>query len=148
MGKEIKQKSVLVVDDDEALTRTIANLLRIEGYEVSTAYNGIQGYASYFRQPTQFVITDIQMPEWDGFEMIRSIRALSPAVKAVYISGAIDAYRTVLDEQRGETEPVILEKPFTRNELLALLNEKSIAGRDASEPDQNDSEAVRGTIRG
>ena len=50
MGKEIKQKSVLVVDDDEALTRTIANLLRIEGYEVSTAYNGIQGYASYFRQ--------------------------------------------------------------------------------------------------
>jgi DNA-binding NtrC family response regulator len=147
MAKEIKAKSVLVVDDDEALTRTIANLLRIEGYEVSTAYNGIQGYASFFRQPAEFVITDIQMPEWDGFEMIRSIRALSPAVKAVYISGAVDTYRAALEEQLVETKPVILEKPFTRNELLALLSEKSIAGRDVSEHDQ-DSDAVRETIRG
>jgi DNA-binding response OmpR family regulator len=40
MGNRIlKENSILVVDDDEALTRTIATLLRLDGFEVSTAYN-------------------------------------------------------------------------------------------------------------
>jgi len=124
---KIRQKTVLVVDDDQALTGSIANLLRFEGYEVSTAYNGVEGYAQYFRRPTEFVITDIQMPEWDGFQMISSIRAINPAVKAIYISGAIDDYRVSVDEQNAATKPFILEKPFTRRDLISVLNENFVS---------------------
>lgn len=119
----VKPRSILVVDDDEALTRTIANLLRLEGYDVSTAFNGVQGYAAYFRNPTEFVLTDIQMPEWDGFEMVRAIRALNPMVKAVYTSGAVDAYRVEIDNEYGPTKAKILEKPFTRVDLLAVFTQ-------------------------
>lgn len=116
----IKPRSVLVVDDDEGLTRAVANLLRFEGYDVATALNGIQGYAVYFRNPTEFVITDIQMPEWDGLEMIRAIRALNPEVKAVYTSGAVENYRAEIDCESG-AKAMFLEKPFTRSELLEVL---------------------------
>ena len=116
----IKPRSVLVVDDDEGLTRAVANLLRFEGYDVATALNGIQGYAVYFRNPTEFVITDIQMPEWDGLEMMRAIRALNPAVKAVFTSGAVEKYRSEIDCESG-SKAMFLEKPFTRGDLLTVL---------------------------
>lgn len=119
-----KPRSVLVVDDDEGLTRAIANLLRLEGYDVATALNGIQGYAAYFRNPTEFVLTDIQMPEWDGLEMIRAIRALNPEVKAVYTSGAVESYRAEIDCEPG-AKAMFLEKPFTRSELLGVLSHAS-----------------------
>ena len=122
MGNRIlKENSILVVDDDEALTRTIATLLRLDGFEVSTAYNGIAGYASYFCNPTQFVVTDIQMPQWDGIEMVRSIRALNSEVKIVYVSGAVDRYRTDIEKKEEIAGALFLEKPFTRKELIEML---------------------------
>ncbi|MBM4261229.1 MAG: response regulator [Deltaproteobacteria bacterium] len=124
MGESnIKPGTILVVDDDDGLTRAIANLLRLEGYDVSTAFNRIQGYAASFRQPTEFVITDIQMPGWDGFEMVRAICALNPAVKAVFTSGAADSFRSEIDNDSGLNSAVFLEKPFTRGDLLAVLSQ-------------------------
>lgn len=135
MGKaDLKPRSVLVVDDDEALTRVIANLLRLEGYDVSLAFNGVQGYASYFRNPTEFVITDIQMPEWDGFEMMRAIRGLNPTVKAVYTSGAVESYRAEIECESNLTRAMVLEKPFTRADLLEVLSRDFLNLEACAEP--------------
>jgi DNA-binding NtrC family response regulator len=120
-NRNFKENSVLVVDDDEGLTRIIATFLRLDGFEVSSAYNGLSGYASYFGNPTQFVVTDIQMPEWDGIEMVRSIRTLNPRVKIVYVSGAVDCYRTELERREESAGALFLEKPFTRKDLLEVL---------------------------
>jgi two-component system response regulator AtoC len=121
-NSSVKEKSILIVDDNEDLTRTIAALLRIEGFEVSTAYNGIQGYASYFRNPTEFVLTDIQMPEWNGFEMARAIRAINPGVKLVYVSGVVNRYRSEIDDNDQDfVGALFLEKPFNRDDLVGLL---------------------------
>lgn len=130
-SSSVKEKSILIVDDNEDLTRTVAALLRIEGFEVSTAYNGIQGYASYFRNPTEFVLTDIQMPEWNGFEMARAIRAINPGVKLVYVSGVVNLYRNEIDNDEDFVGAMFLEKPFNRDDLVGLLAQDFSAVTDA-----------------
>ena len=85
--------TVLVVDDDENFGQIMAETLTAAGYEVQTADDGLHGYLRYLDQQPEIVLTDIQMPELDGIEMIRYIRTINPNVKAIYISGAISQYQ-------------------------------------------------------
>jgi CheY-like chemotaxis protein len=113
---------VLVVDDDENFGQIIAETLMAAGYEVQTADDGLRGYLRYLDQQPEIVLTDIQMPELDGLEMIRCIRTINPNVKAIYISGAISQYREALMSEGKEYGALVLNKPFSRNDLLASMN--------------------------
>ena len=113
---------VLVVDDDENFSQIMAETLTAAGFEVQTADDGLHGYLRYLDQQPENVLTDIQMPELDGLEMIRCIRAINPNVKAIYISGAISQYREALISEGKEYGALVLNKPFSRNDLLASMN--------------------------
>jgi DNA-binding response OmpR family regulator len=113
---------VLVVDDDENFGQIMAETLIAAGYEVQTADDGLHGYLRYLDQQPEIVLTDIQMPELDGLEMIRCIRAINPNVKAIYISGAISRYHEALISEWKEYGALVLNKPFSRNDLLASMN--------------------------
>jgi two-component system cell cycle sensor histidine kinase/response regulator CckA len=116
-----ERKTALIVDDDERIADLVACMLRAEGFEVRTAQNGMQGYSSYFRNPTDWIITDVQMPELDGVEMVRCIRAINPCVKVLYMSGAVDAYRSPLDHEAQQYSAKVLLKPFSKQRLLEQL---------------------------
>jgi CheY-like chemotaxis protein len=112
---------ILVVDDDELLAKMVAELLREEGYEVWTAGNGLDGYASYYQHQAETVVTDIDMPELDGFEMVRCIRSINPLVRAIYTSGAPEQYRGTLATETQKFGAVVLRKPFADIDLLRLI---------------------------
>jgi CheY-like chemotaxis protein len=114
---------VLVVDDDENFSQIMAETLTAAGYEVQTADDGLRGYLRYLDQQPEIVLTDIQMPELDGLEMIRCIRTINPNVKAIYISGALSQYREALVSEGKEYGALVLNKPFSRNDLLASMND-------------------------
>ena len=114
--------SVLIVDDDEGLAHIIALILRQEAFDVRTAANGTHGYADYSRHPTEWVITDIQMPELDGLQMIQCIRTINPSVKTIYMSGEVDKYHTELEQEVSEFDALVLPKPFTKSDLIAKLS--------------------------
>ena len=113
---------VLVVDDDENLGHIMAETLIAAGYEVQTADDGLHGYLRYLEQQPEIVLTDIQMPELDGLEMMRCIRAINPNVKAIYISGAVSQYREALIREGQEYGALVINKPFSRNDLLNSMN--------------------------
>jgi CheY-like chemotaxis protein len=113
---------VLVVDDDENFGQIMAETLIAAGYEVQTADDGLHGYLRYLDQQPEIVLTDIQMPELDGLEMIRCIRTINPDVKAIYISGAITQYQEALISEWKDHGALILNKPFSRKDLLASMN--------------------------
>jgi CheY-like chemotaxis protein len=112
---------VLVVDDDELLAEMIAELLRGKGYEIWTARNGLDGYANYYQHQADTVVTDIDMPELDGFEMVHCIRSINPVVRAIYTSGAPEQYRGTLTNETQQFGALVLRKPFADVDLLKLI---------------------------
>ena len=118
----IKPHSILVVDDDDNLVYTLSLFLSAQGYEVFTAYNGLEGCGQYRRQPTEFVLTDIQMPEMDGFAMMRCIRSVNPNVRTIYASGALDRFKRDVECERREHDVTVLPKPYSTKAILDLVS--------------------------
>jgi CheY-like chemotaxis protein len=114
-------KAILVVDDDELLARMIAELLRGEGYEVWVALNGLEGCLSYHQHHAETVVTDIDMPALDGFEMMSCIRAVNPSVRTIYVSGSPQEYRGTLAAETQQFGAAVLRKPFAGIDLLKLI---------------------------
>jgi DNA-binding response OmpR family regulator len=110
------------VEDDNALREIVETKLRAQGFEVRTACGGIHGYSSYLQQPTELVVTDIQMPELDGFQMMRCIRRINPSVKTIYVTGALERFRMQLGVEKEGFGAIIIAKPCSSEELLRAIN--------------------------
>jgi two-component system cell cycle response regulator CpdR len=78
---------ILVVDDDKALRLLLRAMLERRGHSVVEAENGDEGLRCYQAEPTDLVITDIQMPVMDGLQMIKELRGAFPMAKVIAISG-------------------------------------------------------------
>jgi len=69
---------ILLVDDDPDIRECVAELLRCHGVEVTTARSGSDGFATFLHERPDLVLSDLSMPDGDGFELIARIRALAP----------------------------------------------------------------------
>jgi DNA-binding response OmpR family regulator len=113
---------ILIVDDNQDLAFLIKWMLEDEGYEVKSAKNGIDGYLMYLLFNPDLVLTDIQMPEKNGLDLIKEIRSHNPGVRTIYMSGDFSRYGRPLEEEKEKYRVGILEKPFSRNELISLVS--------------------------
>src|SRR5438094_8181540 len=68
---------LLVVDDEPAMVRTLRTNLRGHGFQVETAETGADAKATYDRRPPDLVVLDLNLPDGDGFEVVRHIRERS-----------------------------------------------------------------------
>ena len=73
-----RERSILVVDDEESVREPLAAILRREGYTVHTAESAADGLALMRAQPIQLVITDYKMPEMTGVEFLKLVRERFP----------------------------------------------------------------------
>jgi YesN/AraC family two-component response regulator len=99
----------------------MAEFLESKGLEVWTAHNGLEDYTCYLSHPTELVVTDIQMPELNGIEMIRCLRAITPALRTIYISSGAERFRDALKIEEQDFGVILLEKPFAGDDLLRLI---------------------------
>lgn len=109
---------VLIADDDKDLVEGLRWYLEDEGFEVTTAYNGIEAVSAMREQSPDVAILDIMMPEMDGVEVCKLIRNES------------DIYIMILSARDGEIDKVralemgaddYLTKPFHATELVARI---------------------------
>jgi CheY-like chemotaxis protein len=119
---------ILVVDDNADFRDLIAHALTQEGYEVVLACDGRQGVDEQAKRPSDLVITDIFMPEQDGFEVIGHFKKAFPATPIIVMSGKepvgppgarIDYLMAAGRFGAGR----VLRKPFLVDELLAMVRE-------------------------
>lgn len=113
--------TILIVEDDDAIRNNITRLLKLEGYEIVSAVNGREGLERALQSPPDVVISDISMPEMDGFELLEKIRSdKTLASTSVMLLTALDDRASM---RRGMTAGAddYLAKPFTRVELLEAL---------------------------
>ena len=116
-----RDASILVVDDNDSVRRVVCSMLEEGGFEVCEAANGVEASRILKQQQFDLVITDLVMPEYEGIELIQSIRQEYPGVKVLAISGVGSANVYLKTASLlGATD--ILAKPFSQDALLSAVN--------------------------
>ena len=107
---------ILVIDDYALLRTLVRQLLESQGHEVVEAAHGAAGLQAYAAAPADLVITDLEMPVLDGFQVLRALRHTVPPAVVLAISGDPHA----LTQARTLT-PYTLAKPFALQPLLTAV---------------------------
>jgi CheY-like chemotaxis protein len=89
MAEKLKHR-ILVVDDDVSTRECIAELLASQGYDVSTAEDGLDALLQLTAAPPDVVISDLNMPNMSGFELLPLVRRVSPHTMLIAMSGAYE----------------------------------------------------------
>ena len=116
-------KTVVLIDDSPSIRETISFILEVEGYDVHTAVNGLEGIELVRSIRPRAVLLDGMMPEVDGFEVCRRIRA-DRDVAATHVI-MLTAMGLEVDRERALEVGVdnFLTKPFDDEEVLRLLEQ-------------------------
>jgi two-component system nitrogen regulation response regulator NtrX len=102
--------SVLIVDDEEGIRRTLAAVLEDEGFSVETASSSEQCFSAFERQVFACVLLDIWLPGMDGIETLERLKALYPETAVIMISGHGNIATAVRATQLGALD--FIEKPL------------------------------------
>jgi CheY-like chemotaxis protein len=116
--------NILLVDDNDDARMTVARILEMSGHTVVQAPNAKAASALLKEQAPDLVITDIYMPEGDGFEMLNELRNHEPVIPVIAMSGggAQDGM-DVLGMAGRLGAKQVLYKPFARRQLLDAIAE-------------------------
>ncbi len=114
-----RSHSILVVDDEEFVRETLAEMLADLNHEVVTVDSGRAAVEKIAERQFDVVFTDLAMPEMDGWETARAIRALKPELPVVLVTG----YGATVQRPSGESDLVagIIGKPFDFDQVTATL---------------------------
>ena len=116
-------RSVLIADDDGGLRNALKLALEAKGYRVQVAANGSEALRLQRKEPADVLITDIFMPESDGFEAIDGFRSAFPDTRIIAMSGdARRAKREYLSAAALIGVDATLKKPFQIGTLLQTLH--------------------------
>ena len=117
-----ERKRILLVDDDADFRTMLKTALELAGYPVSSARNGKEAQSVQRSARADILITDIFMPESDGFEVIEAFRKEFPQTRIIAISGGTRVMKTDYLATAGLIGvDAALQKPFDVEELLGLL---------------------------
>ncbi len=130
MRRKVKRMfKILVVEDDKDLNRTVCSFLNNSGYEARGCLNAIEGYDALYEDMYDLIVSDIMMPEVDGFEFAKNVRAVNQNIPILFMTAKDD----IASKQRGfrigvddyMTKPIDLDELFLR--IGALLRRAKIA---------------------
>jgi DNA-binding NtrC family response regulator len=114
----MRQKA-LIVDDNVPMAHVLVDMLEVFDVDAITVQDGEAALRSILEEPIGLVITDLRMPKMTGVELLRSIKAQSPEIPVVVISG----YQLTADDDRTVREIAdgFLAKPFKMEDVRALI---------------------------
>ena len=114
---------ILIVDDEERICSILAQRLNREGYSCAAANNGREALDSFCKENYSLVILDIIMPEMDGFELLKRIKAINPDALAIMITGYLEPETAVEALRLGAYDFIV--KPLNLD-LVALIVRKAL----------------------
>ena len=113
--------TVLIIDDDTQFNLMLKSALEIKGYEVETAANGKEGKALYQNKKYDVIITDIIMPDVDGYEVILDLRRMGMSDRTIAVSGG---GRTAADDYLVTAQRFDVAATFNKPIDLQALRDK------------------------
>lgn len=110
--------TILIIDDEKLITDPLSRSLRSLGYDVLVAHDGRTGLTLALEHQPDLVLLDVMMPEMDGWEVCRSLRAKSP-VPILMLTALGEEVDRILGLELGADD--YLTKPFSTRELKARI---------------------------
>ncbi|MBN1563086.1 MAG: response regulator [Anaerolineae bacterium] len=146
---QVATATILVVEDDTHLMEGIRDILELNKYAVLTATNGIRGLAAleeHAEEPPDLIVSDIMMPQMDGYEFFEKVRADQSWVKIPFIFLTAKGERddVHLGKQMGAEDYVI--KPFDAEDLLVAVDARLRRHRQVMEVQKKEVDEVKGQI--
>jgi two-component system, OmpR family, alkaline phosphatase synthesis response regulator PhoP len=117
---EEKKPSVLLVEDEENLHEALRLNLELEGYEVTSAYDGAAALRTLQNEYFDLIILDIMLPEVDGISITETVRISNNEVPILILSARNSSSDRVLGLKKGADD--YLTKPFNLEELLLRVH--------------------------
>lgn len=120
---------ILVVEDDRDLNRSVCSFLNQNGYEATGALNAEIAYDEMYKTTFDLIISDIMMPEIDGFEFAKTVRSLNSDIPIIFMTARDDfaskqrGFRVGIDDYM--VKPIDLDELFLR--IGAILRRSKIA---------------------
>jgi len=112
-------RKILLIEDDKDIARLVELHLRDTGYEVTLAHDGHAGLDQALSKPYDLIILDLKLPDADGLEICRRVRAAPVYTPMVMLSSRSSELDRVLGLETGADD--YLTKPFGVRELLARI---------------------------
>ena len=120
---------ILVVEDDKDLNRTVCSFLNQSGYDAVGCLNASDAYDAMYETVFDLIVSDIMMPDIDGFEFVKTVRSLNEDIPVLFMTARDDfaskqrGYRVGVDDYM--VKPIDLDELFLR--IGALLRRAKIA---------------------
>jgi DNA-binding response OmpR family regulator len=121
-----RKRQLLVVDDSHAIREVLSKTLSFWGYGVTLAGNGIEAAKLFLAGSYDLVITDLEMPMMNGWELSRLIKERSPNTPVMVVSGAYD--ETHWEKMNMRCVDTIILKPFKLKEIEGTVRRLLNAG--------------------
>lgn len=122
--------SILIIDDDPNLRKTLADILRAKGYELLAAKNGTEGLALLERNAVNLVLIDLGLPDISGLEVLHRVKADYPATEAIILTGNATLNSAIEAANSGAFS--YLSKPYDIDQLILSI-QRAVEKRQAEE---------------
>ena len=111
------KKTVLVVDDDNAVRESMSKVLREAGYGVVLAAGGLEALLRFNLDPIDVLLLDLKLPNQNGWDVFEHLTRIKPWIPVILITGLPNQYPTAL----AAGASALFEKPIDVNELLTSM---------------------------
>jgi len=114
--------SVLVIDDDKTIRRTITEILQAEGFNIQVAKDGGEALEKSQREHYDVALVDIRLHDIDGIKLLKTLKRDNPEIKEIVVTGYPSLQNAVEAVNEGADGYII--KPFKPSALLDIIREK------------------------
>jgi DNA-binding NtrC family response regulator len=113
------QQSILIVDDEDAITSEVSKDLKGNGYAVDTAANADEAISTLQKKRFDLVFLDIKMPGKDGFEVLKFVKKDYPQTKVIMLTAFADLANAIESRKLGAEG--FISKPYDLVDLMTTI---------------------------
>jgi CheY-like chemotaxis protein len=110
---------ILLVDDNRSIRNVLSTLLRLMGFEVALAGNGVEALSLFLENSFDLVLTDLEMPIMDGLSLACHIKERSPSTPVILLTGT--DRETVWEKVTNGSVDSVIFKPFNLNDFQSTV---------------------------
>ena len=137
------KKKILVVEDEKAIADILVFNLGREGYDTMAAYDGAEGLHKALTESPDLILLDVMLPEMDGFEVCRRVRAQSD-IPIIMLTAREEEADKVMGLELGADD--YITKPFSMRELMARVKanmRRTLSGEEREKPQTEAGDGLR-----